>query len=234
MSVASRAAPRSEEELDERLSEPRDATIDALRNAPGDIILLGAGGKMGPTLARMAARATAAADSPSSQRPRRVIAVSRFTSAALPRTLERHGVEALQCDLLDPDAVERLPDAPNVVFMGQGQSSALDLSVPLLNALPTSILSGILGNLGALGKGITAGHTGTRSRASSPSRPAMCIPSFRLRGAARAKTSSLRRWESTRRPVSDASASSSSTRRRAARASRSCGSITPSICAMAF
>lgn len=50
-------------------------------------------------------------------------------------------------------------DTPNVVFMGQGQSSALDLSVPLLNALPTSLLSGILGNLGALGKGITAGHT---------------------------------------------------------------------------
>jgi hypothetical protein len=52
-------------------------------------------------------------------------------------------------------------DTPNVVFMGQGQSSALDLSVPLLNSLPTSILSGILGNLGALGKGITAGHTET-------------------------------------------------------------------------
>lgn len=50
-------------------------------------------------------------------------------------------------------------DTPNVVFMGQGQSNALNLSVPLLNSLPTSILSGILGNLGSLGKGITAGHT---------------------------------------------------------------------------
>ena len=117
MSVASRAAPRTEEELDERLSEPRDATIEALRNAPGDIIVLGAGGKMGPTLARMAARAAAAADAPSGARPRRVIAVSRFTSVALLRTFEQHGVETIQCDLLDPDAVERLPDAPNVVFM---------------------------------------------------------------------------------------------------------------------
>src|SRR5437763_16308494 len=43
--------------------------------------------------------------------------------------------------------------------MGQAQSNAPNLSVPLLNSLPTSILSGILGNLGALGKGITAGHT---------------------------------------------------------------------------
>ena len=114
MSVAARAAPRTEEELDERLSEPRAATIEALRKAPGDIIVLGAGGKMGPTLARMAARAVAAADGASK---RRVIAVSRFTAASVPRTLEKHGVEAIPCDLLDREAVERLPDAPNVVFM---------------------------------------------------------------------------------------------------------------------
>ena len=50
-------------------------------------------------------------------------------------------------------------DTPHVVFMGQGQSNALNLSVPLLNSLPTGLLSGLLGNLGALGKGITAGHT---------------------------------------------------------------------------
>ena len=52
-------------------------------------------------------------------------------------------------------------DTPNVVFMGQGQSSALDLSVPLLNSLPGNLLGSILGNLGSLGKGITAGHTET-------------------------------------------------------------------------
>ena len=51
------AAPRSEEELDDELSTPRDATAAALARVPGDIIVLGAGGKMGPTLARMAVRA---------------------------------------------------------------------------------------------------------------------------------------------------------------------------------
>jgi len=114
MSVAARAAPRTEAELDERLSDPRDATIDALRKTPGDIIVLGAGGKMGPTLARMAARAAAAADGP---RKRRVIAVSRFASADVPRTLEKHGVETIQCDLLDAQSVALLPNAANVVFM---------------------------------------------------------------------------------------------------------------------
>ena len=104
--------PESEEELDELLSRPRDATVDALRKCPGDVIVLGAGGKMGPTLARMIARAAKDAGT-----PRRVYAVSRFANDAVPRVLERHGVEVIRTDLLDASAVARLPDAPNVIFM---------------------------------------------------------------------------------------------------------------------
>ena len=44
MTAAGGVAPRSEEELDDVLSTPRDATVEALRRAPGDIIVLGAGG----------------------------------------------------------------------------------------------------------------------------------------------------------------------------------------------
>jgi dTDP-4-dehydrorhamnose reductase len=109
-----RPAPRSEEELDDELSAPRDATIAALARVPGDVIILGAGGKMGPTLARMAVRATGQADA---KPRRRVIAVSRFTSAAAGEALRSFGVETIRCDLLDRDAVRRLPDAPNVIFM---------------------------------------------------------------------------------------------------------------------
>ncbi len=108
------AAPRSEEELDALLSMPREATIAALARVPGDIVVLGAGGKMGPTLARMAARARDAADSGSR---RRVIAVSRFSADGTEPLLHRAGVETVKCDLLDRDAVARLPEAPNVVFM---------------------------------------------------------------------------------------------------------------------
>lgn len=114
MTVTAQSAPRTEEELDDRLSAPRDATVAALRRAPGDIVILGAGGKMGPTLARMSARAAEFADA---SRTRRVIAVSRFTSPGVAQSLERNGVETIECDLLDTDAVMRLPDAPNVVFM---------------------------------------------------------------------------------------------------------------------
>ena len=99
----------TEAELDDLLSEPRAQTRAALTACPGDIIILGAGGKMGPTLARMAARA---ADD-----GRRTIAVSRWSSSAAERALNDAGVETIQCDLLDRAAVSRLPDAPNVVFM---------------------------------------------------------------------------------------------------------------------
>jgi nucleoside-diphosphate-sugar epimerase len=108
--------PRSEEELDEWLSSPRDATVAALRRCPGDVIVLGAGGKMGPTLARMAARAAALADA-SQRSTRRIIAVSRFGTKATAQHLEAQGVETISADLLDARAVDQLPDAPNMIFM---------------------------------------------------------------------------------------------------------------------
>ena len=107
-------APRSAPELDDALSTPRDATIAALRATPGDIVILGAGGKMGPTLARMAARAAAEADGANR---RRVIAVSRFSSGEAVDALHAAAVETVRCDLLDRDAVAQLPDAPNVIYM---------------------------------------------------------------------------------------------------------------------
>ena len=99
-------------DLDDLLSTPRPQTIAALRSCPGDVIVLGAGGKMGPTLARMAARAARELGD-----GRRVIAVSRFSSAAAERELQGAGVETIRADLLDPRAVAALPDAPNVVYM---------------------------------------------------------------------------------------------------------------------
>jgi len=114
MGVGVRSGPRNEEELDELLSQPTEATVEALRRAPGDLVVLGAGGKMGPTLARMARRAADRADAGAR---RRVIAVSRFTSETARRALENADVEAVSCDLLDARAVAALPDAANVVFM---------------------------------------------------------------------------------------------------------------------
>lgn len=102
----------TEAELDELLSTPRAETIEALRHCPGDVVILGAGGKMGPTVARMAARAANQVGD-----GRRVFAVSRFGAPEITHALGAAGVETIRCDLLDRDAVARLPDAPNVIFM---------------------------------------------------------------------------------------------------------------------
>lgn len=94
------------------LSEPTPSVVEALRACPGDVVVLGAGGKMGPSLARMARRAADALDE-----PRRVIAVSRFSSPTVLTRLESQGVSVIRADLGDPDVLGELPDAPNVIFM---------------------------------------------------------------------------------------------------------------------
>jgi nucleoside-diphosphate-sugar epimerase len=94
--------------LEEFMSAPSEALVADLARAPGDILILGVGGKMGPTLARMAKRAAPG---------RRIIGVARFSETGLRGKLESQGVECIPCDLLDRAAMERLPRAPNLVFM---------------------------------------------------------------------------------------------------------------------
>ena len=98
--------------LEELLSEPSAAAIESLSRLSGDLMLLGVGGKMGPTLARMARRAGDAAGT-----RRRIIGVSRFSRGSLEAQLRDHGVETIRCDLLDQQQLDALPDIPNVVFM---------------------------------------------------------------------------------------------------------------------
>src|SRR4051794_26379430 len=94
------------DQLDDLLSQPTPGVIEALRQIDGDILILGVGGKMGPTLARMAARALREAGS-----KRRVIGVARFSNRELPAWLEKHGIEPKPCDLLDQKQLGSLPDA---------------------------------------------------------------------------------------------------------------------------
>ena len=106
------SAPASEEELEELLSRPTPGVLSALEALPGDFVVMGAGGKMGPSLSRMLRRAL-----DSLGRGDRVIAVSRFSASEAERALRESAVETLRCDLFDRAAVAALPDAPNVVFM---------------------------------------------------------------------------------------------------------------------
>ena len=103
---------RDVEHLEELLSEPTDGAIDALARLDGDLIVLGASGKMGPTLTRMARRASDAAGV-----RRRILGVARFRSDDEVARLRAHDIEVLRCDLLDPAQLNRLPDVPNVVYL---------------------------------------------------------------------------------------------------------------------
>jgi nucleoside-diphosphate-sugar epimerase len=101
-----------EAQLEDLLSRPSAADVTFARTLRDDVLVLGAGGKMGPSLTRRVRRACDAAGT-----KRRVVAVSRFSEGGLAETLERDGIEAVSCDLLDPDAVARLPDVANVLFL---------------------------------------------------------------------------------------------------------------------
>lgn len=105
-------APKNPQELADLLSQPHPTVVELFRRRLGDIILLGAGGKMGPSMARMARRAANEAGG-----KRNVWAVSRFGDATIAEDLESHGVLPISADLMDPNSWSGLPDAELVIFM---------------------------------------------------------------------------------------------------------------------
>ena len=102
----------SEQQLEDLLSEPSQADARAMAEMQGDLLILGVGGKMGPSLAKRARRACERA-----KMPRRIIGVARFSDPAVREELDTSGIETISADLLAPGALAALPDAPNVLYM---------------------------------------------------------------------------------------------------------------------
>jgi nucleoside-diphosphate-sugar epimerase len=100
----------TEAQLDEVLTRPGALLVKFIKSVPSPLLILGAGGKMGPTLAVLARRAAA-------RHPLDVIAVSRFRDPAARAWLEARGVKTVSCDLLEAEAVRRLPDAEAIVYL---------------------------------------------------------------------------------------------------------------------
>lgn len=109
---ADQSAPHSVEELEELLSRPTAGVVEALERCPGDVLVLGAGGKMGATCVRMARRA---ADETGDAR--RITAVSRFASTATVEGIRATGADVIAADLSDRDQLWKLPEAPNVIYL---------------------------------------------------------------------------------------------------------------------
>lgn len=110
--IPSACACTNERELNELMTRPTPALVEQLARGRGDLILLGIAGKMGVTLGMLAARALRLAGS-----NRRVVGVARFSDPEARTILEKAGVSTIACDLLDREAVARLPDAEDVVYL---------------------------------------------------------------------------------------------------------------------
>ncbi|WP_407272029.1 NAD-dependent epimerase/dehydratase family protein [Radiobacillus sp. PE A8.2] len=103
---------RTIEELETKLTEPSKNLVDDIAKLDGDIIILGVGGKMGPSLAKLAKKAIDQAGI-----SKRVIGVSRFSSEEVRVDLENHGVETIVADLLNEEELKQLPEVKNVIYM---------------------------------------------------------------------------------------------------------------------
>lgn len=128
---------RTEEELEDRLSQPTPEDVSAMRDAAGDLMILGVSGKMGPSLARRAARAAGAAGV-----RMRIMGAARFSDAGAEGELQKHGVETYRADLLNDAELARLPDAPNVIFMAGrkfGSTGAESLTWAMNTVVPARV-----------------------------------------------------------------------------------------------
>ena len=127
----------SVEQLEDRLSAPSLQDQDFMRRLDGDILILGAAGKMGPSLAKRAKRAIDLAGA-----KRRVIAVSRFSAPETAAELEACGIETVRCDLIDREQVSRLPECANVLFLSGrkfGSNDRPDLTWAMNTIVPAEV-----------------------------------------------------------------------------------------------
>ena len=126
--------PRDTEELDDQITKPSRATLAAIEACPGDVMVLGAAGKMGFHLTRLLQRCLKRLG-----RNDRLIAVSRFSSDASLLRFRKFEIETIAADLSEPDQVNRLPHASNLFFLAGikfGTAHDLDLLYKMNRDMP--------------------------------------------------------------------------------------------------
>ena len=122
------------------MTTPSAALTAELRELPGDLIILGVAGKIGPTLARVAKRAAPG---------KRIVGVARFSEPGSRQQLDAAGIDCVTADLLDREQVEALPKLPNVVFMAGrkfGSSGQEDLTWAMNAHAPALVAEAFAGS----------------------------------------------------------------------------------------
>jgi nucleoside-diphosphate-sugar epimerase len=131
---------RDVDHLEDVMTTPSAALVADMAKLSGDLLILGVGGKIGPTLARLAKRAAP---------NKRVVGVARFSEMGLRDKLTGWGVECIEADLLDRVQVEKLPKLPNVVFMAGrkfGSAGAEDLTWAMNAHVPALVADAYAGS----------------------------------------------------------------------------------------
>jgi nucleoside-diphosphate-sugar epimerase len=100
------------QQMEHELLQPSESLVAEMTEIDGDIIILGVGGKMGPSMARLARQAITKAGV-----NKKVIGVSRFSDAGLRDQLEKDGIETHSADLLNEEQLKNLPHAKNVLYL---------------------------------------------------------------------------------------------------------------------
>lgn len=131
---------RDAEHLEDVMATPTPELVADLTQVDGDIIILGVGGKIGPTLAQLAKRAAPG---------KRVVGVARFSEKGLREKLTAHGIDCLEADLLDRGQIDALPKLANVIFMAGrkfGSSGHEDLTWAMNAHVPALVAESFAGS----------------------------------------------------------------------------------------
>src|SRR5699024_5758457 len=94
------------------LLQPSKVLIEDIKKLEGDILILGVGGKIGPSLAKLAKHAVDL-----SGKNKKIIGVSRFSEPGRKQKLEKQGIETIAADLLNEKELQALPEVENVIYL---------------------------------------------------------------------------------------------------------------------
>ncbi len=128
----------NEQELENFLSVPNAELIDMMKRLDGDIMILGIAGKMGVTMGKLAVNAIREANV-----DKKVYGVARFSDAEARKKLEDAGIQTIVCDLLDREAVAKLPKIKNIIFMAGrkfGTDGSEDLTWMMNTVVPSNVI----------------------------------------------------------------------------------------------
>lgn len=112
MNMDTEVPPFQPSDVDSFIGNPPRSVLESLEGFEGDILVLGAGGKMGLHLSMQLTEAMKQLG-----KKNKVVAVSRFKTLRSTEEFERYGIPVISCDLSEEEQLNALPDAALTFFL---------------------------------------------------------------------------------------------------------------------